>query len=128
MPAPHSFEFALLRVVPRVERGEFINAGLILFCLAKKTLLCRLHTDENRLQALWPQLDQEELARHLAVFPAICQGLENAGPISRLTQRERFHWLTAPRSTVIQISPVHSGLCHDPETALNELFYSLVVP
>lgn len=127
MPALHSFEYALIRVVPRVERGEFINAGVIVFCLAQKFLRCRLHIDAERINALWPGMEVEEIGRHLAAFPEICAGAEDAGPIARLSQRERFLWLVAPRSTVIQISPVHSGLCEHPEAAVNEVFERLVL-
>jgi len=88
---------------------EFINAGVIVFCLGQKFLQCRLHVDAERLQALWPQMDIEEVRRHLAAFPEICAGAPDAGPVARLSERERFHWLVAPRSTVIQISPVTAG-------------------
>jgi hypothetical protein len=128
VPAQHSFEFATIRLVPRVERGEFINAGVILLCLGKKYLRCLLHVDAERAGALWPAMDMDEVHRHLAAFPEICEGAAEAGPIARLTQRERFLWLVAPRSTVIQISPVHSGLCESPEAAIRELFERLVLP
>lgn len=127
MPALQSFEFATIRVVPRVERGEFINAGVIVFCLGQKFLECRLNIDAERLQALWPEMGIEEVRRHLEAFPEICAGVVDAGPIAQLSQRERFLWLVAPRSTVIQISPVHSGLCERPAAALRELFERLVL-
>jgi hypothetical protein len=126
--ALQSFEFATIRVVPRVERGEFINVGVIVFCLGRKTLECRLHVDAERLQALWPGMEFEEVGRHLAAIPDICAGEADAGPIAQLSQRERFHWLVAPRSTVIQVSPVHSGLCDTPEAAITDLFERLVLP
>ena len=127
MPATHSFEYAVIRVVPRVERGEFVNAGVVVICLARKFLGSRINIDEDRLRALWPQLETEEIRQHLAAFSDVCSGLKNAGPIAALSLRERFQWLVAPRSTVIQISPVHSGLCDSPEDALSELFARLVL-
>jgi hypothetical protein len=127
VPARQSFEFATIRVVPRVERGEFINVGVIVFCLGRKMLKCRLHMDAERLQALWPGIELDDVQRHLAAIPAICAGAEDAGPVAQLSQRERFLWLVAPRSTVIQVSPVHSGLCEAPEAALSDLFERLVL-
>jgi hypothetical protein len=126
--APLSFEYAAIRVVPRVERGEFLNAGVIVFCLARKFLQARIHLDQERLHLLCPGFDVETLLEHLEAFPKICGGDKDAGPIALLPPRERFHWLVAPRSTAIQISPVHSGLCESPETALTELFQKLVLP
>lgn len=126
MPALNSFDFATIRIVPRVEREEFVNAGVIVFCLSKKFLQARVHIDETRLHALWPELDINVVREHLEAFPKICAGEPGAGPIAKLTQRERFHWLVAPRSTVIQISPVHGGLCESPETTLTDLFRQLV--
>jgi hypothetical protein len=117
-----SFDYAVLRLVPRVEREEFINAGVILFCLEQKFLGARVRIDETRLKALWPEIDVELARRHLEAFPKICAGDPAAGPIARLTARERFHWLVAPRSTLVQVSPVHSGMCENPEFALAQLF------
>ncbi len=122
MPALTSFDYAVLRVVPRVDREEFINAGVILFCSELPFLGARVHFDEARLRALWPALDIELVRQHLEAVPRICSGDPSAGPIARLTARERFHWLVAPRSTIIQISPVHSGLCETPAEALDRLF------
>ena len=127
MPAQNSFDFATIRVVPRVDREEFVNAGVIVFCLRQKFLRALVHVDEARLSALWPELDLIFLRENLAVFPKICSGAADGGPIARLSLRERFHWLVAPRSTVIQISPVHSGLCEAPESVLDELFRQLVL-
>ncbi|MDP9169453.1 MAG: DUF3037 domain-containing protein [Acidobacteriota bacterium] len=121
MPALNSFDYAIIRVVPRVERGEFLNAGVIVFCLEKKFLEARIELDTSRLLALWPDADAEVLGPHLQAFADICAGATGAGPIAELSQRERFHWLVAPRSTVIQISPVHTGLCADPQAALTDL-------
>ena len=128
MPARASFEYAVLRVVPRVEREEFINAGVVVLSLERDYLAARTHLDEPRLRALWPEFDLEVVRRHLDAIPKICAGDADAGPIARLSRRQRFHWLVAPRSTVIQVSPVHAGLCESPETALDDLFAELVTP
>jgi hypothetical protein len=121
-----SFDYAVVRVVPRVEREEFLNAGIILFCLERHYLSARVHVDEARLRALWPEVDIEIVRRHLEAIPAVCQGNSDAGPIAKLSQRERFHWLVSPRSTMIQVSAVHSGLCEAPELAIDQLFQQLV--
>jgi hypothetical protein len=126
MPALSSFDYAVLRVVPRVEREEFLNAGVIVFCLEQRFLEARVQVDEQRLLALWPAIDLEVVRLHLEAFPRVCQGEAAAGPIARLSQRERFHWLVSPRSTIIQVSPVHSGLCEKPEEALGQLFRQFV--
>ena len=125
MPGP-SFDYAVIRVVPRVDRGELINAGVILFCLQKDFLAARIHVDEQRLRALWPEVDVDLIRQHLEAIPRICAGDPDAGPIAKLSLRERFHWLVAPRSTMIQVSPVHSGLCDNPEKALDDLFRRMV--
>lgn len=125
MPGP-SFDYAVIRVVPRVDRGELINAGVILFCLQKDFLAARVHVDEQRLRALWPEVDVDLIRQHLEAIPRICAGDPDAGPIAKLSLRERFHWLVAPRSTMIQVSPVHSGLCDNPEKALDDLFRRMV--
>ena len=127
MPALSSFDYAILRVVPRVEREELVNAGVILFCLERDFLQARVELDEARLRALWPGTDVELVRQHLEAIPRICAGSPDAGPIARLSLRERFHWLVSPRSTVIQVSPVHSGLCESPERALDELFRRMVL-
>jgi hypothetical protein len=126
MPARSSFDYAVIRVVPRVERGELVNAGVILFCLEKDFLRARVEVNEPRLRALWPEIDLDLVRQHLEAIPKICAGDPDAGPIGRLSLRERFHWLVAPRSTMIQVSPVHSGLCDHPEKALDDLFYKAV--
>lgn len=126
MPTLSSFDYAILRVVPRVEREELINAGVILFCLERDFLQARVELDEERLRALWPGTDVELVRQHLEAIPRICAGSREAGPIARLSQRERFHWLVSPRSTMIQVSPVHSGLCEQPERTLDELFRRMV--
>ncbi len=121
MPAPATFDYAILRVVPRVEREEFINAGVVVFCLEKKYLDARIHLDADRLTALWPEVDAELVRAHLEAIPRICIGDPAGGPIARLSQRERFHWLTSPRSTIIQPSPVHTGVCDDTDGILDRL-------
>jgi hypothetical protein len=126
VPAQTSFDYALVRVVPRVEREEFVNAGVILFCLARDFLGARVELDRDRVRALHPDVDLALVDEHLAAIPRICAGGDGSGPIGRLSRRERFHWLVAPRSTVIQVSPVHSGLCDDPERALERLMDRMV--
>jgi len=126
VPAPPSFDYAAIRIVPRVEREEFLNAGMILFCPERKFLGVRTHLEPERLRALWPSLDMEEIRRHLEAFVRVAEGASDAGPIARLSQRERFHWLVAPRSTIIQVSAVHSGICEQPMDKLEQLFQRLV--
>jgi hypothetical protein len=104
-----SFDYAVLRVVPRVERQEFLNIGVIVFCLEKRLLEAKVHVDEARLRMLWPMLDLETVKQHADAVVRICAGDETAGPIAKLSQRERFQWLIAPRSTIIQTSAVHTG-------------------
>ncbi len=126
MPAPSSYDYAVIRVVPRVERAEFINAGVIVFCLEQRFLEARIQVDEQRLLALWPTLDLNLVRQHLEAFPRIAAGDPTAGPISQLTQRERFHWLVSPRSTIIQVSPVHTGLCEAPGNLMDKLAQRLL--
>ena len=126
MPARSSFDYAVVRVVPRVDRGEMINAGVILFCLERDFLAARVEVNEPRLRALWPETDLELVRQHLEAIPRICAGSPEGGPIARLTIRERFRWLVAPRSTILQVSPVHAGLCEQPEAGLDELFRQMV--
>ena len=121
MRARSSYDYAIVRVVPRVERGEFVNVGVILFCRTRRFLGARIGLDVARIAALAPQIDIDELNRHLAIIPLVCAGGADAGPIGALPLAERFHWLVAPRSAMIQTSPVHSGLCDTPEAALDEL-------
>jgi hypothetical protein len=109
-----------------VEREEFINAGVVVFCPTRKFLKAKVIIDDARLLALWPQLDVELLRSHLEPFPAVCAGDKDSGPIALRPLRERFHWVVAPRSTMIQISPVHTGLCESPGDVLDELFRQLV--
>lgn len=126
MPARSSFDYAMIRVVPRVEREEFINAGAIIYCRARSYLAAGVELDRRRLEALYPVADEAELNEHLDAIIRICQGGEAAGPIGMLSQAERFHWLVAPRSTVVQTSAVHSGLCDDPARALEHLMATMV--
>jgi hypothetical protein len=116
----------VIRVVPRVEREEFLNAGVILFCLERDWLGARVGLDRARALAACPGLDLAPVEEHLATIPRICAGGDGAGPVGRLSLRERWHWLVAPRSTVLQVSPVHSGLCEDPAAALDRLFGRMV--
>lgn len=118
---PASFDYAVIRVVPRVEREEFINAAVIVFCLEKKFLAARVHLDEARLKALWPDADIELVREHLRAVERICAGDEAGGPIAKLSQRERFHWLTSPRSTMIQPGPVHTGTCDETDNLLDRV-------
>jgi hypothetical protein len=118
MPTLHSYDYAYIQVTPRVERGEFIQAGVILFCRTKRFLDAQIHLDEARLHALAPYLPIATVRAHLELIPRICAG---EGPFAQFDRAERFHWLVAPHSTVIQSSPVHSGLCQDPAAALEKL-------
>lgn len=128
MPALCSYDYAVIRVVPRVEREEFVNVGVILSCPTHEFLEACIAYDPDRLRALDAGLDLEELDRHLQSIPVICRGGLAAHAIGRLTQRERFHWLVAPRSTVIQTSAVHSGSASDPAAALEHLMRTMVLP
>ncbi len=127
MPVPCSYDYAILRVVPCAERGEFVNVGVILHSSEHAFLKSRIHVDPIRLAALYPDLDMELVQPHLEAFPKVCDGDPSAGPIAQLSRSERFHWLVSPRSTIIQLSPVHSGITNSPEATLDELFQKLVV-
>lgn len=128
MPALCSFDYAIIRVVPRVEREEFINAGVILSCPDKRFLKAQVELDEERLAALNPALDAGTIKGYLNTIPLICAGGSQAGPIAQLPQRARFHWLVATRSTIIQTSPVHSGFCADPDEMIEHLLKTMVRP
>ena len=121
-----SFDYAIIRVVPDIERGEYVNVGIILFCRTANFLGVRTELDPARLLALAPGVDVAEVERELAHLVLIADGDAAAGPIARLSRSERFHWLVAPRSTVIQTSAVHTGLCDDPRAALDRLLVMLV--
>ena len=126
MHAQCSYDYAVIRVVPRVERQEFLNAGVILWCQEQDFLDARVELDETRLRVLDASTDLDAVRRHLASFAIICAGGKDSGPIGQLSKRERFDWLVAPRSTAIQVSEVHEGLCEDPQKALDHLVESLV--
>ena len=126
MPTPSTYDYAIVRVVPRVERGEFINAGIILSCAATGFLEARIELDEALLRALAPGLDPAPVRAALAAIPVVCTGGPGAGAIGRLTLRERFHWLVAPRSTSVQTSPVHTGRCDDLSATLEALMQRMV--
>ena len=120
------FDYAVVRIVPRVDRGEFLNAGVIVFSPTAGFLDCRIELDHARLLALAPSTDIAVVESYLEAIPKICAGGGEAGSIGDLPQRARFHWLVAPRSTVIQTSAVHSGVHEDPKAALEGLFEKLV--
>jgi hypothetical protein len=122
----NAFSYAILRVVPSVERGERINAGVVLFCRQRGFLEARVALDERRLAALAPELDAGVVRAHLEGLVRVAAGDSAAGPIAALPQSERFGWLVAPSSTVVQPSEVHTGLCEDPARTLDELFDELV--
>jgi hypothetical protein len=124
--APCSYDYAVIRVVPRVERQEFVNAGVILWCQERDFIEARIELDEARVRMLDPTVDVEAVRRHLASFAIICAGGADAGPIGKLPKRERFDWLVAPRSTSVQVSPVHSGRCADLDAALDRLMERMV--
>ncbi|HYL98590.1 MAG TPA: DUF3037 domain-containing protein [Blastocatellia bacterium] len=122
----YTYDYAIIRVVPRVEREEFVNVGVILSCSAKRFLECRAELDEQRLLALDPDLDLESVRTHLDAISAICAGGPDAGSIGELPARRRFEWLTSPRSTIIQTSPVHTGSCSDPAGVIESLLDVMV--
>jgi hypothetical protein len=126
VPALATYDYAVIRVVPRVDREEFVNAGVIVSCESARLLEARIELDEARLRALDPHVDLELLRAHLATIPLICRGGAGAGPIGALPQRARFHWLTAKRSSMIQVSPAHVGRCESPEAMLEHLLDRLV--
>lgn len=121
------FEYAVIRIVPRVEREEFLNVGVILYCPQQKFLKTKYHLDKKRIAHFCDQLDMDDLEVHLKSFEQISRGDKNSGPIAKLPIAERFRWLTATRSTIIQTSKVHPGFCVDAEKMLNKLFDQLVL-
>ena len=123
MPAPHVYDYAIIRVVPSVEREEFVNAGVILYCRPARYLAAQVALDCERLKALAPACDLEAVKEHLAIIPRMCAG---EGPIAQLGQAETYHWLVAPHSTVIQCSPVHSGVTDDLPGTLERLMQTMV--
>ena len=126
MPAEFTYDYAIVRVVPRVDRGEFVNAGVILSCAAAGFLRAFIELDEARVLALDPRADLDTLRAGLATLPVICAGGDSAGPVGRLSLRERFDWLVAPRSSSIQTSPVHTGRCGDLPAAAEHLMQRMV--
>ena len=127
MPASHSFEYAIIRIVPQVEREEFLNVGVILYCRDQKFLQMKYSLDEKRLLALFPKADIDDINHHLLSFENITNGLPAGGPIAALDLASRFRWLTAKRSTVVQLSAVHPGLSEDPAATLKKLHSQLVL-
>ncbi len=128
MPARAPYEYTVIRVAPCVEREEFVNAGVILFCKARRFLGARIELDAVRLLSLQPCADLPEIRRQLDLIPLIAQGGADAGEFASLSSAERFRWLASPRNTVVQPSPVHPGLCDDPQAALDDIFARLVAP
>jgi hypothetical protein len=125
-PPRNAFQYAIVRVVPRVERGECLNVGVILLCRPLRFLAARMALDERRLAGFAPDLDPASIRPHLEAIERIAAGDRAAGPIARLGTAERFHWLVAPSSTMIQPSEVHTGLCEDPADELDHLVATLV--
>jgi hypothetical protein len=125
-PPRNAFQYAIIRVTPRVERGESLNVGVVLLCRPARFLGARIALDEKRLAAFAPNLDPASIRPHLEAIERIAAGDETAGPIARLSQAERFHWLVSPSSTIIQPSEVHAGLCDDPAAELDHLVATLV--
>ena len=126
MPASCLYDYAIVRVVPRVDRGEFVNVGVIVACMAQRYLKARIELDETRVLALDPGADLPSLREALDAIPAICEGGPAAGALGRLSMRERFDWLIAPRSASVQTSPVHIGRCTDLDIAMEKLLQKMV--
>jgi hypothetical protein len=124
--ALRTYDYAIVRVMPRVERGEFVNAGIILSCDVERILQAAIELDETALLALDANVDLELVRSTLDVIPKICAGGEGAGDIGKLSLRERFHWLVAPKSTIVQTSPVHTGQCANLDMALEHLLRTMV--
>lgn len=127
MPETVSYEYAVIRVVPSVDRGERINCGVVLYCQSRKFLAALVHVDADRLFAVDPRIDLEAVERHLTAIPRLCAGDESGGEIAKLSLSARFNWLVAPKSAMIQMSPVHAGICAEPESALQHLLESMVL-
>lgn len=128
MPDIWVYDYAVLRIVPRADRGEFVNAGVIVSCAANDWLQARVRLDPARVSALDPAADLDAIGRALDAIPRICAGGDEAGPLGGLPARRRFHWLVAPRSAAIQVSPVHTGRCDDLDAVLATLMRRLVDP
>jgi hypothetical protein len=126
VPAMHTYDYAIVRVVPRVERGEFVNAGIIVSCDLERYLQAAIDLDQGALLALDAHADLDLIKGTLAAISTVCVGGTEAGDIGRLSARERFHWLVAPRSTMVQTSPVHTGRCRDLDGALDHLMSTMI--
>ena len=126
MPTRASYDYAIIRVVPRVEREEFMNVGVILFCRTQRFLDARIELNHARLSAFAPDIDANEVQQHLDLIPLICKSKLKKDEIGQWNQAQRFHWLTAPRSAIIQASAVHSGWCEEPSGALERLVERMV--
>ena len=126
MPEKQLFEYAIIRIVPRVELEEFLNAGVILYCAGQNFLQTRCKLDKERLLAFSSEMDIDELEKRLYAFEQICKGAPEGGPIANLPMATRFRWLTATRSTIVQTSPVHPGLCYNAEKTLEKLYEDVV--
>lgn len=126
MPNAESFDYAIIRVVPRVDREEFINVGAVVFCRTQKYLAAKVELNEARILAFYPEIDIETIRQHLEIIPRVCEGGPDAGPIGQLSQSERFNWIVAPKSTIVQCSPVHSGVCTEPVNQLDRLMEKMV--
>lgn len=126
MRAVSTYDYCVVRVVPRVERGEFVNAGIVLSCDIEKILRAAIELDRAALLAIDAAVDLELVSKTLATIPTICAGGEGAGVIGKLSARERFHWLVSPKSTIVQMSPVHTGQCGDVDAALEHLMNAMV--
>ena len=127
-PDPQLYDYAIIRVVPRVEREEFVNAGILLSSQPARYLGAAIALDEARLRMLDPDVDLALVRRHLAALDDLCAARDAASPIAALPPRARFHWLTARRSSIIQTSPIHSGQCTDPDLAIERLLARMVLP
>ena len=126
MQDKHLFEYAIIRVVPRVEREEFLNVGVILYCADENFLNTKCELNKEKLSVLCDDLDFDDLEKRLYAFEQICKGAEEGGAIGKLSIAARFRWLTATRSTIVQTSPVHPGLCNDAQETLDKLYEELV--
>ena len=126
MQEKHLFEYSVIRLVPCVDRGEFINVGVILYCPDQRYLRCEIEMNEGRVLSICPSIDLAEAMEHLAAFKKISEGGDDSGPIGSLPVGERFRWLTAPRSTIVQTSPVHTGICTTPAEIMEHLLSKMV--
>lgn len=126
MPARLFYEYAVIRVMPRVDRGEQLNAGVVMFCLEREYLKAKVALNRERLKALSPEADAAVLQQHLDAIPLVCDGGPGAGQLAGLSMKERWHWLVAPRSAMVQLGPVHAGLCVEPDAELERLMRVMV--